>query len=115
MAENSKSPTASGSKQNSEANVSGSSAIENLSRKVQNVLALNTRHRFWETQPVGQFKDRENPNLGEGPIEPPTPLSEVRQEPYNLPSQYEWCTCDIESEESRRLYCFDIINLCHAH
>jgi glycylpeptide N-tetradecanoyltransferase len=99
MAESRKVPSASGSEQNSEENVSGSSAIESLSRKVQNVLALNTRHRFWETQPVGQFKDRENPGLGEGPIELPTPLSEVRQEPYNLPSQYEWCTCDIESEE----------------
>eukprot|EP01018_Ginkgo_biloba_P010722 Gb_04019 [translate_table: standard] len=107
MGENKK-PSSVSSDQNSDDNDNDSSAvantdkgsIETLSRRAQNVLALDKRHRFWETQPVGQFKDRENPNLNEGPIEEPLPLSEVKQDPYNLPSQYEWCTCDIDSPET---------------
>lgn len=75
-------------------------SIENLSRKAQNALSLAKKHKFWETQPVGQFKDIQNRDLSEGPIEDPTPLSEVRQEPYNLPSPYEWCTCDINKDET---------------
>ncbi|XP_057866127.1 glycylpeptide N-tetradecanoyltransferase 1 [Cryptomeria japonica] len=76
-------------------------SIESLSRKAQNALALAKKHKFWETQPVGQFKDVDNRKLPEGPIEDPTPLSEVRKEPYNLPNQYEWCTCDIDSEDTQ--------------
>ncbi|KAJ9692019.1 hypothetical protein PVL29_011219 [Vitis rotundifolia] len=74
-------------------------AIDVLARKVQESLVLGKTHKFWETQPVGQFKDIGNTSLAEGPIEQPTPLSEVKQEPYNLPNLYEWITCDIDSEE----------------
>ncbi|KAG6395704.1 hypothetical protein SASPL_141828 [Salvia splendens] len=70
-----------------------------LARKVQESLSVSKRHKFWETQPVGQFKDLGDRSLTEGPIEPPTPLSEVKQEPYNLPAPYEWVTCDLDSEE----------------
>ncbi|EFJ15161.1 hypothetical protein SELMODRAFT_234338 [Selaginella moellendorffii] len=58
------------------------------------------RHQFWETQPVGQYRDKENADLPDGSIEPATPPSEVKQEPYNLPSSYEWCTCDVNSEDA---------------
>ncbi|KAH0687700.1 hypothetical protein KY290_019303 [Solanum tuberosum] len=74
-------------------------AIDSLARKVQESPSLAKRHKFWETQPVGQFKDLGDSSLPEGPIEPPTPLSEVKQEAYNLPSQYEWTTCDMDSED----------------
>ncbi|XP_073064517.1 glycylpeptide N-tetradecanoyltransferase 1-like [Primulina eburnea] len=74
-------------------------SIDSLAKKVQESLSLAKRHKFWETQPVGQFKDLGNTSLPEGPIEQPTPLSEVKQEPYNLPTPYEWITCDIDSEE----------------
>ncbi|KAK7322491.1 hypothetical protein VNO77_25872 [Canavalia gladiata] len=70
-----------------------------LAQNVQESPPLEKRHKFWETQPVGQFKDIGDPSLPEGPIEPPTPLFEVKQEPYNLPNHYEWITCDINSEE----------------
>ncbi len=74
--------------------------VENLSRKAQKALALEKRHAFWETQPVGQYKEGEKGEQQvDGPIEAPQPLSEVRQEPYNLPSNYEWCTCDITDEK----------------
>lgn len=82
-------------------------SIDSLARKVQESLSLASRHKFWETQPVGQFKDLADTTLSEGPIEPPTPLSEVKQEPYNLPSQYEWVTCDMDSEET----CLEVYNL----
>ncbi|KAJ6833468.1 glycylpeptide N-tetradecanoyltransferase 1 [Iris pallida] len=72
-------------------------SIEALARRVQESLAVGgvQKHRFWETQPVGQFKDLGDSSLPEGPIEPPTPLSDVRPDPYGLPSAYEWSTCDI--------------------
>ncbi|KAL1538165.1 glycylpeptide N-tetradecanoyltransferase [Salvia divinorum] len=74
-------------------------SIDALARKVQESLSVSKRHKFWETQPVGQFKDLGDTSLTEGPIEQPTPLSEVKQEPYNLPAPYEWVTCDLDSEE----------------
>lgn len=81
--------------------------LDFLAKKVQESLVLGKRHKFWETQPVGQFKDIGDTSLPEGPIEPPTPLSEVKQEPYNLPGPYEWINCDIDSEEM----CTDVYNL----
>ncbi|CAI9767140.1 unnamed protein product [Fraxinus pennsylvanica] len=75
--------------------------------KVQESLSLAKRHKFWETQPVGQYKDLGDTSLPEGPIEPPTPLTEVKQVPYNLPAPYEWITCDMESEEM----CIEVYNL----
>ena len=70
--------------------------IEELARRVQESLSMSKRHKFWETQPVGQFRDLGDSSLPEGVIEQPTPLSEVKQEPYNLPAQYEWSTCDMD-------------------
>eukprot|EP00249_Psilotum_nudum_P019184 c27131_g1_i1 orf=488-1795(-) len=74
-------------------------SIEGLGKRAQKALALEKKHLFWETQPVEQFKDRDNEDLLEGPIDPPQDVSEVRKDPYNLPKQYEWCTCDIGSDE----------------
>lgn len=86
---------------NSDENENGSiSAFENLSKRFENAIALGKRHKFWETQPVGQFRDREDPSSREGPIEDPAPLSQVKQEPYNLPAQYEWYICDVTCEET---------------
>ncbi|KAI4329121.1 hypothetical protein L6164_021421 [Bauhinia variegata] len=82
-------------------------ALENLAQKVQESISLEKRHKFWETQPVGQFKEIGDTSLPEGPIEPPTPSSELKQEPYNLPNHYEWITCDISCEEM----CDEVFNL----
>ncbi|CAH8265905.1 unnamed protein product [Arabidopsis lyrata] len=47
-----------------------------------------------------KFKDVGDTSLPDGgPVEPATPLSEVKQEPYNLPSPYEWTTCDMNSDD----------------
>jgi glycylpeptide N-tetradecanoyltransferase len=80
--------------------------IEALARRVQESLSTSKHHKFWETQPVGQFKDLGDSSLPEGPIEQPTPLSEVKQEPYNLPAQYEWSTCDMDDGPT----CNEVIN-----
>ncbi|KAH7651292.1 Glycylpeptide N-tetradecanoyltransferase protein [Dioscorea alata] len=83
--------------------------IEAIARRVQESLSLSgvSRHRFWETQPVGQFRDLGDTSLLEGPIEAPTPLSDVRRDPYNLPAQYEWTTCDIDDDHT----CTEVYNL----
>ncbi|GFP84468.1 glycylpeptide n-tetradecanoyltransferase 1 [Phtheirospermum japonicum] len=73
--------------------------LDDIVHKFQDSNPYNHQHKFWETQPVGQFKDFGDPSLPEGPIEPRTPLSEVKQEPYNLPSLYEWTVCDMDSDE----------------
>ncbi|KAF2302728.1 hypothetical protein GH714_001508 [Hevea brasiliensis] len=83
------------------------STLETIVRRIRDSISTGKKHKFWETQPVGQFKDIRDAILPEGPIEPPTPLSEVKQEPYNLPSPYEWTTCDIELEET----CSEVYNL----
>lgn len=82
-------------------------SLEILAKRVQGSLSMGKRHAFWETQPVGQFKDLGDTSLPEGPIELPIPPSEVKQEPYNLPNLYEWTTCDIDSEET----CAEVYNL----
>ncbi|KAL2608665.1 hypothetical protein R1flu_027238 [Riccia fluitans] len=76
--------------------------VENLSKRAQKQMAVEKRHLFWETQPVGQFKDRNNQDVAEGSIEPSGDLASVRQEPYNLPSTYEWSTCDINDENTMK-------------
>uniref|UniRef100_A0A2P2K5R3 Glycylpeptide N-tetradecanoyltransferase n=2 Tax=Rhizophora mucronata TaxID=61149 RepID=A0A2P2K5R3_RHIMU len=83
------------------------SSLESIFRRFQESSSIGNKHMFWETQPVGQFKDIGDTSLPEGPIEPQIPLSEVKQEPYNLPSPYEWTTCDMDSEET----CNEVYNL----
>ncbi|CAL9057179.1 glycylpeptide N-tetradecanoyltransferase 1 [Musa acuminata AAA Group] len=85
----------------------GDGEVESLARRIQEALAVESRHRFWETQPVGQFKDARDGSLPEGPIEPPIPVSAVKQEPYNLPALYEWTTCDIDDDQT----CAEVYNL----
>mmetsp|Transcript_29012 Transcript_29012/g.90428 ORF Transcript_29012/g.90428 Transcript_29012/m.90428 type:complete len:489 (-) Transcript_29012:107-1573(-) len=60
-------------------------------------------HPFWDTQPV--------PSIGSdygqdsGPIDEVKTPEEVRDEPYVLPAQFEWCTVDIDDEaEAREIY-----------
>jgi len=56
-------------------------------------------HKFWRTQPVPQ-------NEEQAKIEPPghaidsekDPLNDIRQEPYVLPTNFEWYACDINNE-----------------
>lgn len=56
--------------------------------------AADAKHRFWTTQPVRKFAEQPDPTVN-GPIEPDTPLAEVRAEPYGLPAGFEWCSLDV--------------------
>lgn len=115
MAGNNPNPSSNSPAENQNPNSHGNATLENesdisidaLARKVQESLSLAKRHKFWETQPVGQFKDLGDSSLPEGPIEPPAPLTEVKQEPFNLPSLYEWTTCDMDLEKT----CTEVYNL----
>ncbi|GMH22042.1 hypothetical protein Nepgr_023885 [Nepenthes gracilis] len=80
-------------------NLSRAFEFDRYARRVQESLSLERRHKFWETQPIAQFKDLGDTTLREGPIDPPTPLSEVKIDPYNLPAPFEWITCDMDSGE----------------
>ncbi|KAG2183228.1 hypothetical protein INT43_006232 [Umbelopsis isabellina] len=53
-------------------------------------------HQFWNTQPVPQYGEN---ITEEGPIEPSVPRDQVRQEPYALPKEFEWCEVDITNEK----------------
>eukprot|EP00927_Polykrikos_kofoidii_P025389 TRINITY_DN2281_c0_g1_i1.p1 TRINITY_DN2281_c0_g1~~TRINITY_DN2281_c0_g1_i1.p1 ORF type:complete len:511 (+),score=99.71 TRINITY_DN2281_c0_g1_i1:84-1616(+) len=61
-------------------------------------------HPFWDTQPVPSMGSEYSQDSG--PIDEvkggPT---EVRAEPYPLPDQFEWCTCDIDDDgEALEIY-----------
>ncbi|KAF2544558.1 hypothetical protein F2Q68_00030193 [Brassica cretica] len=87
--------------------VGDDASLETIVRRFQDSMSVEKTHKFWETQPVGQFKDIGDTSLPEGPIEAATPLSEVKQEPYNLPAAYEWTTCDMKSD----YVCSEVYNL----
>ncbi|KAL4246059.1 Glycylpeptide N-tetradecanoyltransferase [Abortiporus biennis] len=57
-------------------------------------------HKFWSTQPVPQLD--EGPPLGDGYIEPSKPREEVKQDPYPLPKEFEWCTIDVTDPNQLR-------------
>ncbi|KAE9608146.1 putative glycylpeptide N-tetradecanoyltransferase [Lupinus albus] len=87
-------------------NNNSDNSLDTIVQRFQDSMSLDDdnnnikRHKFWETQPVGQYKDVGDFSLADGPIELPTPLSDVKQEPYNLPTAYEWTTCDMDSQET---------------
>lgn len=61
-------------------------------------------HQFWDTQPVPKFSESTDV-CDSGPIDPPKSVSEVRNEPYLLPSAFEWVTCDVTAEsELQEIY-----------
>ncbi|XP_042020824.1 glycylpeptide N-tetradecanoyltransferase 1-like [Salvia splendens] len=86
-------------------------SIDALASTVQESFSVSKRHKFWETQPILQFKDLGDTSLPEGPIQHPTPLTDVKQEPYILPSAYELVTCDLDSEE----VCSEVYTLLTNH
>jgi len=55
-------------------------------------------HAFWDTQPMAQ---REQAELPEGPIVPNKTKDEIRAEPYNMPTGFEWSTLDIMHPDQR--------------
>jgi len=66
-------------------------------------------HKFWSTQPVPQIG--ESAPEEDGPIELSKPSSEVRQDPYPLPKDFEWSSVDINDEKQLR----ELYELLSAH
>uniref|UniRef100_A0A7S4QTD2 Glycylpeptide N-tetradecanoyltransferase n=1 Tax=Alexandrium monilatum TaxID=311494 RepID=A0A7S4QTD2_9DINO len=60
-------------------------------------------HPFWDTQPVPSIGSEYGQDTG--PIDEVKTPDEVRDEPYGLPDQFEWCTCNIDDDqEAREIY-----------
>jgi len=62
-------------------------------------ISLFEPHRFWDDQPVPKATDQLKLSESEfnKPIEVKT-LSEVQQDPYVLPAEYNWCDLDLNNE-----------------
>jgi len=52
-------------------------------------------HAFWDYQPVPKIEDdiKENET---GPIDTPKTIEEIRNEPYTLPTGFEWCEMNVD-------------------
>ncbi|KAK0552946.1 glycylpeptide N-tetradecanoyltransferase [Tilletia horrida] len=79
---------------------------QDIKQKANKVLA---DHKFWKTQPVPKPGDA--PVSEEGPIEPNVAPSDVRQEPYPLPKDFEWQFVDIDNKQDLE----DVFELLSGH
>ena len=53
-------------------------------------------HKFWDTQPVPKQTETVDDNES-GAINTNIDVSQVRQEPFNMPAGFEWCSLDIKN------------------
>eukprot|EP00923_Selenidium_pygospionis_P033725 GHVN01059134.1.p1 GENE.GHVN01059134.1~~GHVN01059134.1.p1 ORF type:complete len:274 (+),score=40.51 GHVN01059134.1:560-1381(+) len=67
------------------------------SRRYKTEALAHGPHVFWDTQPVPKMGDAIDPEE-HGPLDDNVDVNEVRQEPYPLPDNYAWVTCNIDSE-----------------
>nr|CAG4643173.1 EOG090X055U [Ilyocryptus agilis] len=58
--------------------------------------AMTKSYEFWSTQPVPKIDEEITANE---PIEPDTPLSEIRPDPYTLPSGFVWDTLSLDNPQ----------------
>mmetsp|Transcript_9163 Transcript_9163/g.14699 ORF Transcript_9163/g.14699 Transcript_9163/m.14699 type:complete len:428 (-) Transcript_9163:70-1353(-) len=67
----------------------------------------DTKHAFWDTQPMTagstqqQAETEQQQEAVEGPIIPNKPTDEIRAEPYNMPTGFEWTNVDINVPDQR--------------
>ncbi|EFN55805.1 hypothetical protein CHLNCDRAFT_48776 [Chlorella variabilis] len=62
-------------------------------------------YAFWGTQPVAQFNEQPSTSVSDGPIDKPKTVADVRKEPYGLPQNFEWVTCNIDNDgELKEIY-----------
>jgi len=59
--------------------------------------AQDKKHSFWGTQPMNHDGSSE-----EGPVELNKPIEELRQEPYNMPAGFIWCSLDIQNPDQKK-------------
>jgi glycylpeptide N-tetradecanoyltransferase len=61
-------------------------------------------HKFWNTQPVPSLSEEIGSDQN-CPIDAEVDVSKVRQEPYNMPAGFEWCSIDVnDSVQVEELY-----------
>lgn len=68
-------------------------------------------YAFWGTQPVAQFNEQPGSTVTDGPIDQPKTVADVRKEPYGLPQNFEWVTCNIDNDAELK----EIYELLSAH
>jgi glycylpeptide N-tetradecanoyltransferase len=67
--------------------------------------ASERAHLFWDTQPVPSMGSENFLAADSGPIDPIKTPEDVRDEPYQLPDAFEWCSCDVMSDaEAMEIY-----------
>ena len=67
--------------------------LERYARQAAKGQDVDKEHKFWNTQPVPGLKDTFE---GEsGALDLNTDVSLVKQEPYNMPTGFEWCSLDV--------------------
>jgi len=54
-------------------------------------------HPFWDTQPVPSMEAEYAQDCG--PIDEIKTPEDVRDDPYPLPNQFEWCTCNVDDDK----------------
>ncbi|KAK2080197.1 hypothetical protein QBZ16_000050 [Prototheca wickerhamii] len=64
-----------------------------------------SNYAFWSTQPVSQFGEAEEGSSsatgsGNGPIDAPKTVADVKKEPYALPANFQWDDCDVDSDQT---------------
>eukprot|EP01038_Epipyxis_sp_PR26KG_P004696 gene4696-6594_t len=60
-------------------------------------------HKFWNTQPMPQLTDVITE--GNGPIDDQKNVSDVRQDPYNMPTGFSWCSLDMnDAVQAKEVY-----------
>lgn len=60
-------------------------------------------HTFWDTQPVPSMSSEYSQD--NGPLDNIKTPEDVRSDPYPLPAQFEWCTCDVnDAKELQEIY-----------
>lgn len=55
-------------------------------------------HPFWDTQPVPSIGSEYSQTHESGPIDDIKTPADIRDEGYQLPDQFEWCTCDTDDD-----------------
>ena len=85
-------------------------APESLVRAVSQLSVEAVKeHKFWETQPVAQFKRELDRGSGaEGAIDPIMTPAEVKQDAWKINELFEWCACDM-TDESTKNEVFDLL------
>lgn len=67
--------------------------LERYARQAAKGQDVEKEHKFWSTQPVPGLKDSFEGESGAMDLN--TDVSLVKQEPYNMPTGFEWCSLDV--------------------